>query len=167
MIVFSDIVNAQISKAGILIDSTFVWAKERATIERVDGFLSKQNVSAYKGLMVVIAGGEEWVVQVNTDPLTKRIARISILYRLDRTKFSSIEMKAMVTALLLKNDPYSFIHVEDRIDKERGVSDWIFKSEKNKVVACISLMKYSPKWRSAIYELTFAPGTDYDWMKNK
>lgn len=167
MIVFSNVVNAQISKVGILIDSTFVWAKERATVERVDNFLSKQNVSAYKGGMVVIAGGEEWVVQASIDPSTKRITWISILYRLDSSKFSSIKMKAMTTTLLLESDPYNFVHVDDNIDKEMGISDWIFKSEKNKVVACISIMKNSPRWGSAIYELVFAPGTDYSWMKNK
>lgn len=164
-IVFSDAVNAQISKVGILIDSTFVWAKERATVERVNNFLSKQNVSAYKGRMVVIAGDEEWIIQASADPSTKRITWISILYRLDSNKFNSIEMKAMTTALLLEIDPYNFVHVDDNIDKEMGISDWIFKSEKNKVVACISIMKRSPKWNSAIYELTFAPGTDYSWMK--
>lgn len=156
----------EIIKFPVLMDSAFVWAKERAPIERVDEFLSPKNVSMRKNLMVVMVkmgdNIEEWVVTVNIDD-EKRVDYIGLILRKGKSEYSKVLIRALALKFALEIKPYYF--KQDGKFENDTRSEIYGVSTQKKVMYCLSCMPYSPKWGSAILDLTFMHGTDTKRMK--
>lgn len=152
-----------------VIDSSYVWVRERASIERVREYLEPYNHSFSKSMFVIKvpfdSGIEERVVVHNEDE-NGRIKNISIVHRMKTTNSAKMTaaMEYLIYKALFSTKPFNVIQEEEQtLDQEMN---YYGSSKKHKVLLNIRVKNYSSEWDALTTEIFLSYGTDFKTMRN-